>query len=516
MKVKVTVLLSGGKKELFAEVGERVMDVLDAADVSVYAPCGGAGICGGCRAKITGNIIISEDERGFISDKERASGVHLLCKTRISGDAAVDLRGREIEAETDGRQGGYVISPLAKGKYGVAADIGTTTVALYLCSLETGEVLGTVAFENPQRSFGADVISRIDAIMRDYAALERQRKLIIAAINGGIAKLCRDFGISCGEISAAAICGNTVMEHILVGLDPTGIATAPFTPKSLFGGVFPASKLGITAAEDAPVLIAPCVASYVGGDISCGFSVQSFGEEDVLYVDIGTNGELVMLHEGKLYACSTAAGPALEGARLSRGMAGEAGAVCEVSMSDNILMYKTVKDEQAKGICGSGAIDALALMIEKNVIDETGKMNDCPLVKSVGNERAFVIDDEREIYVTASDVRELQLAKAAICAGALTLADACGASAENMKIVIAGGFGAHLRASAMLGIGLLPRTDERNISFVGNAAGMGAVGLLCSEEIRKRAAEFCRSTEYIELSESKKFMDFYIEQMTFE
>lgn len=515
MKAKLTVLSSDGDRVLFADSGERVLDVLDAAGISVYAPCGGAGICGGCRAKITGKIECDPREADFLCENDTADDIHLMCMTRISGDAEIDLRGRGITAETDGIASEYVLSPLSEGKYGIAVDIGTTTVAVYLCSLCDGKIIAAESMLNPQSSYGADVISRIDAVNCGRTSLECQRKAVISAINEKTARLCERAGTAPDEISAAAVCGNTVMEHFLCGLDPSGIAVYPFTPKSLFGETVTAEKLGLEIQPKAPVLISPCVASYVGGDISCGFSVLPEYAGDFLYIDIGTNGEEVLSRGGRLYACSAAAGPALEGARLSRGMAGETGAVCRVCESDGEIICDTIKNAPPRGICGSGAIDALAAARRLDAVDETGRMIDGEYTENIGGERAFIIDKEHGIYLTQSDVRQIQLAKAAICAGAKTLADMSGAALSEIKIIVAGGFGAHIDASSAVEIGLLPRTDMKNISFVGNAAGMGAAGLLLSGDIRRKASEFCRVTEYIELSQSKIFAEHYIDEMGF-
>lgn len=506
----LTVLNSSGEKKIDVRKGESALDALRREGVPFSAPCGGLGVCGGCRATITGEM--TSDDGGLLTEAERSRGVRLLCRTYPTGDCTVDLRGTELEAQTEGASVGYALSPLAEGKFGAAIDIGTTTVAVYLCDMESGRIVASVSAANPQCVYGADVISRINAIKNDFSALEAQRAMIISLINEKLALLCD------GEIGAAVICGNTVMEHIAAGEDPCGIATYPFTPKTLFGHTVPAEKLGLKIKRGAPVLFAPCVASYVGGDISCGAAVTALkdSDTDTLYLDVGTNGEIGFAHNGKLYFCSAAAGPALEGAGIRRGMPSEQGAVCEVDVNDNILTYKTIKNSSAKGICGSGVIDAVAAMLDLSVIDETGRIDaKSRFVKKIGGEDAFVISEKDDIYITASDVRSVQLAKAAIAAGASIIAEKCGCDVRRVgKVILAGGFGSHIRPESAEKIGMIPSGTAKKTVAVGNVAGTGAVALLLSAEMRERAEAICRDAIYTELSSCAEFSDAYIDAMT--
>lgn len=507
----LTVLLSSGEKRIDVRRGESALDALKRGGVAFSAPCGGLGVCGGCRAKMTGAMTSSDG--GILSDGEKSRGVRLLCRTFPAGDCTVDLRGTDLEVQTEGVSADYPLSPLAPGKFGAAIDIGTTTVAVYLCDMESGRIVASSSAANPQSVYGADVISRIDAIKRDFSALEAQRSLIISLINNKLSLLCG------GEICAAVICGNTVMEHIAAGEDPRGIATYPFTPKTLFGSVIPAEKVGLAIKRGAPVLFAPCISSYVGGDISCGAAVTALADSDVdtLYLDVGTNGEIGFAHKGKLYFCSAAAGPALEGAGIKRGMPCEAGAVCEVGIQDNILMYKTIKNAAAKGICGSGVIDAVAVMLSLSVVDETGRTDVAGrFMKKIGGEDVFTVSEKDDIYITPSDVRAVQLAKAAIAAGERIIAGKCGGDINKVgKVILAGGFGSHIRPESAERIGLIPVGTAKKTVAVGNVAGTGAVALLLSEEMRQRARAICRDSVYTELSSCEEFSDAYIDAMMF-
>lgn len=518
-KINVRVKRSGGEKILSVEAGGYALDILADAGISVYAPCGGSGRCGGCRAKILGGIRIDGNEAELLTDSERESGVHLLCRTALTGDCEIDLRGFEIEVQTEGASCGYTLSPLAEGKLGVAVDIGTTTVAVFLCDMINGKTVATRSFLNPQSSFGADVISRMSAIISDFSNLEKQKTLIISAINSAVSDMCAEASTTTENVCAAVLCGNTVMEHIAAGEDPSGIAKAPFTPKSLFGSTVAASDAGLEIKPDAPVLFAPCVASYVGGDISCGAAAVGLDgfTDNVLYIDVGTNGEIGFVSDGKIKFCSAAAGPAFEGAHIARGMAGETGAVSEVFLSNGEIRFKTIGGAVPRGICGSGVLDAVAVMLDTGILDETGRI--CPdksnpynkYVGKINGSDAFIIDAEHDIYITGADVREVQLAKSAICAGAKVLC------AENKvdRVIIAGGFGAHMNPESAVKIGLLPRVETDRISSVGNAAGAGARALLLSAEMRDKALKIKGESEYIELSSSAEFMDLYIDEMMF-
>ena len=549
--IKGIIYIKGKKYEVQAEEGVTALSLFKEHNASVYAPCGGNGTCGKCRMYIKGEISAPDErERSFLSEREMQDGIRLACMCRLLGAFEIVPMDEAMRIQTSSKCVSYTPSPYLQsvkcggetvfyrdGKeifrengevknLGLAVDIGTTTVAAYLCDMESGEILGVRGFKNPQSTYGADVISRMDKIMKDGDLLAVQQKCICEAIRESAQTMCEEKGLRALDIRAAVICGNTVMQHIAAGINPVSISVAPFTAPTLFGEEYDAYALGLLPNEKAAAYFAPCFASYVGGDIACGMIASGLDEcrERVLFVDIGTNGELGLSTEKGLYFCSAAAGPAFEGAHIACGMAGVTGAISEVFVKDGKICYETVGNAPAVGICGSGIVDAVAVMLDTGLLDETGLITEkdeagdfAPYIEEdEDGDPVFMLDHEKNIYICAKDIREIQLAKAAVCAGAQTLLHESGIDAESVsRIVIAGGFGSHLKAKSMRRIGLLPPIAIEKYEFVGNAAGAGAVAILLGREPRASAKTICMKSEYTELSKSAYFMEQYIEEMMF-
>ena len=545
------IWIKGKKHLVYAEEGRTALSLFRETGEAVYAPCGGNGTCGKCRMYIKGEISAPDDrERSFLTERELQSGVRLACMCRLLGNFEIVPMDEAMRIQTSSKCVSYTPSPILRtqrgeketvfykdgaefcrtaadvNNLGLAVDIGTTTVATYLCDMDSGEILGVRGFKNPQSVYGADVISRMDKIMKDESLLAVQQKSICSAVREAAEILCEEKGMDPFDIRAAVICGNTVMQHIAAGINPVSISVAPFTAPTLFGEEYDAHALGLLPNEKALVYFAPCFASYVGGDIACGMIATGLDacQERVLFVDIGTNGELGLSTEKGLYFCSAAAGPAFEGAHIACGMAGVSGAISEVFVRDGKIGYETVGGAPAAGICGSGIVDAVAVMLDTGLLDETGLIAEKDeagefasyIDEDEDGDPIFMLDKEKNIYICAKDIREIQLAKAAVCAGAQTLLHESGISADSVsRIVIAGGFGSHLRASSMCRIGLVPPVDIEKYEFVGNAAGAGAVAVLLGGEPRASAKTICMKSEYTELSKSAYFMERYIEEMMF-
>lgn len=525
------ILMGEQTYEISVPYGVTALEAVRLSDFPMEAPCGGHGTCGKCRAKISGDISAPEErERAFLSENEMKSGIRLACACRLYGEFEIDIRRGNIRVQTNFQSRSYTFSPMLTDTWknssdmlGLAADIGTTTVALYLCDLQNGKILASRGFRNPQMAYGADVISRIDKIMKDKNALFSQQKILATAIKQAVSELCENMGVSEENIVSAVFCGNTVMQHIAARIDPSSIANAPFIAPTLFGEEYNAYDLNFLKNPKARVYFAPCFASYVGGDIACGMVASGLDActDRVLYIDIGTNGEIGLSTEKGLYFCSAAAGPALEGAHIACGMPGVTGAISRVTLEDGKLHYNTVDGADAIGICGSGIIDAVAVMLDLGVLDETGYIDDeadCPyLDEDEDGNTVFMLDKEKNIYISGKDIREIQLAKAAICAGIQTLLHEAGISYESLSgVIIAGGFGSHLRAQSICRIGLIPMIEEEKISFVGNAAGAGAVAVLLGKEPREAIRTICDRSIYLELSQNAYFMEKYIDEMMFQ
>lgn len=494
--------------------GRRLIDVM--ADVQpafhTDTACGGRGTCGKCRVTVSGAVMPpDETERRFLTDEEIAAGVRLACRCVTSGG---EVNVGSYEADTasaiqlEGVMSAFVPSPLCGG-YGIAVDIGTTTVAVYLCDMESCRVVRTGAFQNPQRARGADVITRIGYIIEDKANLAAMQNMIITAIN----KTVEGFGIPAEKINAAVITANTTMLHIFAGYDPSGIANAPFTPATLFGFSLNAGKLGLAVNPDAAAYLMPCFSAYVGGDIATGMIAADLDKSEGLnlYIDIGTNGEMGLGGRDGICLCATAAGPAFEGAHIECGMGGVEGAVRRVTYENGEIKLETIGGGAAAGICGSGLIDAVAAMLDCGVLDETGRIDD----EMYENDR-FYLDRGHDIYISGKDIREVQLAKAAVCAGIMTLIDDAGVTINDIgRVIIAGGFGSHINPQSAARIGLIPAEFEKKIEMAGNTAGTGAVLYLLSGEARRRIDGVSAMSRYLELSCNEFFMNEYVERMMF-
>ena len=521
---KGTVYCGNGRREITAEIGDDILSALRKNGISLSAPCGGNHHCGKCRVEAFGGVSpVSSSERELSKINGGAGNTRLACYTGITGDFTVIIPGEDISVETDGMMTDFTLSPVASGGYGLAVDIGTTTVALYYCSLETGKCIVKDSFANPERAFGADVISRIEKICADYSALDKMKEMLFSEINASIERS----GIAKSSINAAVMCGNTVMQHIAAGLDPRAIAKAPFTPSSLFDISVPAKETGLDVSDGAKIYFAPCVASYVGGDIVCGAVASDSDIKDgtTLFIDIGTNGEIGLFNNGDAVFCATAAGPAFEGAHIKKGMPGTAGAVNSVSFEDGGIKLGVIGGGRPVGICGSGVIDAVFGLLSTGAVDETGRLssdNDCDeryfsRFAERNGEEVFLLDADNDIYIAASDVREIQLAKAAVAAGADTLFDHTGINACDVdRVVIAGGFGAHINVASACGIGLIDGRLSGKTVIAGNTAGTGAVALLLGSGPRSRARSLRDRAKYLELSENDFFRDAYIERMVFD
>ena len=463
------------------DIGKTVLEILIQEGIRPpESPCGGRGKCGKCLIKATGKISApTQDEIRLIGNNTE---YRLACLARAEGDF-----GYELTEEVNGK----VLTDFSEEKLIhtdssqrlLAMDLGTTTVAMYI--IDKGEVTAKQSFINPQKLHGADVISRL-AYANRGGAEELKTELWNA-----VSEYCKD-------IDYAVICGNTAMEHFITGEDSSGIAALPFEPASLFGCEYPLPFAKKT-------YLAPCVAAYVGGDITCGAVACGMdnAEELTLYIDIGTNGEIVLADKDRSLCCSAAAGPAFEGANIECGCTARAGAVTRV-WYDGALKYETIDNVSAVGICGSGLIDSAAALLDAGLLDESGRLE----------EDKYYLGD---VYISQKDIRALQLAKSAIAAGIKTLLHEMKKPVTAIKkVMIAGGFGMHIDADNACTIGLIPGELRGRIEFMGNCAGLGAINCALSEAERKRTEAFAKKLEYIELSGHKKFNELYIEEMFFE
>ncbi|RKY68306.1 MAG: ferredoxin [Candidatus Latescibacterota bacterium] len=422
-----------------------------------------------------------------------------------------------------------------RDKYGIGFDIGTTTVVGYLMDLNTGEQIGVSADLNPQSTYGADVISRLSFVMEHQDGTERLQEEVVSILNELIEETCSEAGVDPRQIYQVTVVGNTCMHHLFFGIDPRNIAPAPFVPVVSAPLSLKAKDLGLNVHPHALVHALPNVAGYVGADIVGGILATGLyqSKELKLFVDIGTNGEIVLGNRDRLLACAAAAGPAFEGARISCGMRAASGAIDRVSFNGDVR-YTTVDGNRPRGLCGSGLLDLVAEMLRVGAIEPSGRIVEPEAIGSLATDQIkrrvvegengprFVLAQAEEsahgqpVYLTQRDVRELQLAKGAIFTGIQLLKKELGVEDKDLaEVLLAGAFGNYLRRESALRIGLLPPVAPEEVRSVGNAAGEGAKIALISTRLREMAREIAQKIEYIELSGREDFMQAFADNMFF-
>jgi len=417
---------------------------------------------------------------------------------------------------------------------GVAVDIGTSTVAVYLVDLETGKHLVTAAGQNPQTKFGADVISRIQYANSHDDGLTTLRDAIVAAINRLIGQAVAEVDATPADVYEATIVGNTCMHHVFLGLEPRYLAQSPYVPVTAESFSVSADRLGLEMNPQGNVFCLPCIAGFVGADTVGVIVASELTRRDrpTLAIDIGTNGEIALWSGERLLTASCAAGPAFEGAQIHQGMRAAPGAIDEVFLNGDDLVVHTIDDQPARGICGSGLFDAMAVLLELGLVDARGHIVDsrssgvlssaaARRVEGEGNERHVVLADAGQsangpVVLTQRDVREIQLAKSAIRASTEMLLEMANLGPHDLdEALIAGAFGNFINPASALRIGLLPEVIEDKIVGIGNAAGVGAILALVSKHERDYARQVAEMAEHIELFRSSDFQDRFAEYMTF-
>lgn len=413
---------------------------------------------------------------------------------------------------------GFHLPPLNLGSkkgLGIAVDIGTTTIVVLLYSVSDAVLLSTCSAINPQFSYGLDVISRIKFCEDETDGLGRLHNAVATQLNRMIEQACADASKPASEIGHAVITGNTTMLHLLCGISPVSMGRLPFEPLSRFGYDKAGAELGLSI--DCACYLPPCPSAFVGADIAADMLYAGFDDnnENYLLMDIGTNGEVALSHNGSIYSSSTAAGPAFEGAHISCGMGAVGGAINKVYAMDGVLRYETIFDQSPRGLCGSGLLDAVATFVKAGAIDETGRIieEDNPYITACEGQPALKITGD--VFLTQKDVREFQMAKAAMAAGLLTIAHNSGSSAENIDtLFIAGGFGNFMDIDSAKAVGLVP--GGINIKSIGNAACAGAAMLLLDDSLRNTVERISQSSIHVELGNNAYFMEKYMDSMLFE
>jgi uncharacterized 2Fe-2S/4Fe-4S cluster protein (DUF4445 family) len=419
-------------------------------------------------------------------------------------------------------------------RFGIAFDLGTTTVAATLLDLATGTPAAVTSMLNPQQPFGGDVITRISATMLDPDALGRLTALAHSCLDQLASEVCTAGAVEPHEVYEIALAGNATMTHIALGIDPEPLGVAPFVMTSRsFDGLL-AADLGVTVNPGARAYLFPALGAYVGGDIVAGALASGMDRDKRirLFVDVGTNCEIVLADGDRILATAAPAGPAFEGAQIRCGMRAAPGAIEGVKISDDDVALQVIGDVGPVGLCGSGLVDAVAALVQVGLLDASGRLMAADVaavtapglagrLRQVGEERVFVLhergDDPADaVYISQRDVRELQFAKAAIATGWRLLAAEMGIDpADVQQVLLAGSFGSYLSPASAVRIGLVPGVSVLRIVSAGNVAGEGAKMALLSVRERAAAHALLEEVRYVELSDRPDFNDRFIDQLAF-
>ena len=577
------------------EPGTKIMQAIIDAGLKIDAPCGGNGKCKKCKVKITTAsgtetvlACMTEVTEDITVDLSGEDEGHRILMGGITRDVALSpavkavtlkvpepstedlracwLRLKDSAAEALGIDAGSIVpnvhaasrlyKTLAENAFEVDAlvygntildvvkpgadllamafDIGTTTIAAYFLDLRTGRQLAQASMLNPQVKYGGDVIMRMKYSIEN--GLEGPTGDVRAALMELTAQCCKEAGKDAGSIYLVTLVGNTCMHHLFLGIDPSSLAYAPYTAAIAEPIIVEAKDYGFRVNPSAKLLFLPNIAGFVGADtVGAGLAASmDEAEEITLLIDIGTNGEMILGDKTHLVACSTAAGPAFEGAVITYGMRGAEGAIDHVSLEGGKLSYSVIGDGKPIGICGSGLIDLLSELVRVGLVDSGGKllMGDeieceeglklADRVEMKDGVRCFLLADEaasgngERIVFTQKDVREVQLAKGAMAAGIQMMCRKLGITTDDIKqIMIAGAFGSYMSPKSAAGIALIPPELGDEVLAIGNAAGQGAKLCALSLAEYERSERLAKSMDYLELAADPKFQDVFVDELEF-
>ena len=499
--------------------GCRVHDYIQSQGTALAMPCGGKGMCGKCRVRVVrGRLPVTPEDKRIFSEAQLAQGWRLACKavTREAVEIVVPVQEQQgfsalaAEAADEG-----ALSLAADHDYGLAVDIGTTTLAAALVDCTDGKILATATAVNSQRSFGADVVSRIGAACHGKG--KALQKAVRRDLTRLMKQLLKDHPGTAARCRQMAIAANTTMLHLLMGWPCDGLGDWPFHPVSLGGKTYRAQEvLGPQSPlADATVTLLPGMSTYVGADITAGIWQCGLASSDdvSLFVDLGTNGEMVLGNKDQRFIASAPAGPALEGGKLTWGTGSVPGAICGVRIERGRAKVRTIDHTVPVGICGTGILEAMAGLVREGLVDETGKLVEPYFHK--GFPLASTLDYQR-ITLSQQDIREIQMAKSAIRAGIESLIERSGISRQRIhQVFLAGGFGYYLDPQKAAVIGLLPADLAERTTAVGNTSLKGAIGLLTGAVTLEELQAIAAGAEEIVLGNDEAFQRLYIDYLNF-
>jgi uncharacterized 2Fe-2S/4Fe-4S cluster protein (DUF4445 family) len=538
-------------------VGSSLLDAARRARVRLEAPCNGAGTCGKCRVRLDDEAQLASRvvSGNKLSDEDVRDGWALLCCTLVESDIALDLPGggeRGLRILEDGRRPETPLAPRLRKRYvaerkrtevfagetllgdepgdtesrlyGAAVDIGSTTLVVSLIDLGTGSRVGAASALNPQATHAQDVLSRINlgAKPEGLALLHGE---LMAEIDRLIGVLAAEARVPRRRIYEVVLAGNTTMLHLAANIDPEPLGRFPYTPNLTGGEHLPAASIGLSLSKLATAWLPPIISGFVGADITAGILATELGAARgvTLFVDIGTNGEMVLARDGQLQATSTAAGPAFEGMNIACGMRAARGAIERVCIVDGAVTVQTIDDAPAGGLCGSGLLDAVAELAAHGLIESSGRFRKDRDHLPVGIRNAFAVRDGKpvfhltaEVYLSQGDIRQVQLAKGAVRAGIDVLLKRNGLTPTQVdRALIAGSFGYHLSVRSLIDIGLFPPEFDGKVEYVGNTARTGAEVLLTNASARESLADQVGRIEAVELANDEDFTRIFVKAMSF-
>lgn len=493
------ILLLPSQKTISVEHGANLLHTLTEHGILLPAACGGRGSCGKCKVSLVEGHV-----EGASPD---AHGEILSCHARVVEDLTIGI----LSSITDEKSPVSVAPTVSSERtVDVLLDVGTTTLAWSAIDRTNGKECSHGTALNPQGACGADVLTRIKAWGEGKGEL--LQRLVLDATRDALQHVAEETGATLGRLIVAA---NPTMLHLFVGVDPSTIGVYPFTPVFKDTKHLSGEELSLPVQS---VTLLPSAHAYIGSDVTAGVIATDLHRttDTELLVDVGTNGEIVLTHKGRMFATSCAAGPALEGASIECGMGGVSGAISHVRAERGELIYETVDNAPPIGICGSGLIDLIALLVREGLIDESGAWDeetDSFLAPRLSDDRFYLCDN---VYLSQADIRQFQLAKSAIAAGIVTLLAEQGLCEEDVhRVHLAGGLGFYMSIPNAIATGLLPEFPEERIQAVGNSALSGAKKYLLEEDAPQEIERVATQSENLELSFSSRFSQEYVERMSF-
>ena len=510
-------------RKAVAKTGDNILGIARSLGIDLDAICSGYGSCKKCKVIISkgNNKQLTQLEEETFTKEEVASGLRLACQYVVTSDICVIVPGSNQTKKSLGIKKN--VPYRANKRLGVAFDLGTTSVAASLWDLDEKRKLGYVTGNNKQRVFGADVISRITYSLESQNNLHRLQGLILKTCNELIHELLEQVQLDEGSILSIVAVGNTTMSHLFVGERVEAFSKSGIPPTFMEGDSRNANQMGLLSNSLAQIDILPNIGGHVGSDtLACILATKIYDtDETCLIIDVGTNGEMVLASKGRMLACSTAAGPAFEGATISQGMRAIPGAISEVIIEGEDIRLKVIGNVEPIGICGSGIIDAIAGMKNNGYIDHTGR-----ILKSNGKDHDLEnwnpnfllarMEGEKVVSIIQKDIREVQLAKAAIHAGVTVLLKQMELSLDEVDhVYLAGAFGSHINIQNAITIGLLPCIDVKKVKYIGNGALQGAEQVLNNIVTLTEVKAIRNKVEHLELAQEDTFKEEYIKSINF-